>query len=73
MVGVLLSRGPDAILPKGATIEMVLDRSLYFEDTELDFANGMRRVPIDGGGGPGRGGRESGVPGIGRRTGRGIP
>jgi len=43
------------------------------EDTELDFANGMRRVPIDGGGGPGRGGRESGVPGIGRRTGRGIP
>ncbi|MCC6367998.1 MAG: hypothetical protein IT165_31120 [Bryobacterales bacterium] len=73
MVGVLLSRGPDAILAKGTTIEMVLDRPLYFEDSELDFTNGMRRVPIDGGTGAGRGGRESGVPGMGRRSGRGIP
>lgn len=73
MVGVLLSRGPDAILAKGTTIEMVLDRPLYFEDAELDFTNGMRRVPIDGGAAPASRGRESGMPGIGRRPGRGIP
>ena len=35
MIGVLLSRGPDAVLAKGSTIEMVLDRPLYFEESEL--------------------------------------
>lgn len=35
MIGVLLSRGPDAVLAKGSTIEMVLDRPLYFEENEL--------------------------------------
>jgi type IV secretion system protein VirB10 len=39
MIGVLLSRGPDAILAKGTTIEMVLDRPLNFEDTDLNFGN----------------------------------
>jgi type IV secretion system protein VirB10 len=37
MMGVLLSRGPDAVLAKGSTIEMVLDRSLNFKDSELNF------------------------------------
>lgn len=37
MVGVLLSRGPEAVLPKGTTVEMVLDRELYFDENELDF------------------------------------
>jgi type IV secretion system protein VirB10 len=37
MVGVLLSRGPDAVLAKGSTIEMVLDRAIFYDDGELVF------------------------------------
>lgn len=37
MIGVLLSRGPDAVLDKGSTVEMVLDRPLSFTDSELNF------------------------------------
>jgi len=39
MIGVLMSHGPDAMLHKGASIEMVLDRPLTFESKELDFGN----------------------------------
>ncbi len=39
LLGVLLTRGPDAMLPKGSTMEMVLDRPLTFNDSELNFAN----------------------------------
>lgn len=39
LMGVLLSRGPDAIMAKGSTIEMVLDRPLEFQDSELNFGN----------------------------------
>jgi len=34
---VLLSRGPDAVLAKGSTIEMITDRPLSFESAELNF------------------------------------
>ena len=52
LMGVLLSRGPEAILAKGSSLEMVLDRPLQFKASELDFgANSMRPVP-DSGGGP---------------------
>jgi len=37
LMGVLLSRGPDAVLPKGSTIEMVTDRPLRFTQSELNF------------------------------------
>jgi hypothetical protein len=37
LMGVLLTRGPDAVLTKGSTIEMVLDRQLHFQDSELNF------------------------------------
>jgi type IV secretion system protein VirB10 len=37
LVGVLLSRGPEAMLAKGTTVDMVLDRPLQFEASELDF------------------------------------
>jgi type IV secretion system protein VirB10 len=40
---VLLSRGPDAVLAKGTTMEMVLDRPLHFNTKELDFSNSMPR------------------------------
>ena len=38
---VLLSRGPDAILAKGTTMDMVLDRPLQFNATEVDFKNAL--------------------------------
>jgi hypothetical protein len=41
LVGVLLTRGPDAILAKGTTMEMVLDRQIQFTPSELDFGNSM--------------------------------
>jgi hypothetical protein len=51
MVGVLLSRGPDAILERGSTMEMVLDRPLKFTPEELDFsgATPARRPMTEGG------------------------
>jgi type IV secretion system protein VirB10 len=36
LAGVLMSRGPDAILERGSTVEMILDRQLRFADSELD-------------------------------------
>ena len=36
LAGVLLSHGPDLVLPKGTTFEMVLDRTLRFEPHELE-------------------------------------
>jgi type IV secretion system protein VirB10 len=38
LIGVLASRGPDATLDRGATVEMVLDRPLSFSQADLDFA-----------------------------------
>jgi len=37
MVGVLASRGPDAVLSRGSTLEMILDRPVSFDENELDF------------------------------------
>src|SRR5690348_9445176 len=37
LIGVLVSRGPDAVLAKGSSLEMVLDRPLHFEEGELNF------------------------------------
>ncbi|MGO9258661.1 MAG: hypothetical protein ACLQU1_20420 [Bryobacteraceae bacterium] len=39
LVGTLLTRGPDAVVPKGSTVEMVLDRSLSFSEGDLNFGN----------------------------------
>ncbi|HTX36029.1 MAG TPA: hypothetical protein VME43_13455 [Bryobacteraceae bacterium] len=39
LVGTLLTRGPDAIVPKGSTVEMVLDRPLSFTEGDLNFGN----------------------------------
>lgn len=39
LMGVLLTRGPDAVLAKGSTIEMITDRPLYFQEGELNFGN----------------------------------
>lgn len=37
LMGVLLSRGPDVALPRGTTLEMVLDRPLTFTAEEINF------------------------------------
>lgn len=57
LVGVMLSRGPDAILERGSTVEMVLDRSLKFEESELEgLSPASRRLPVTA---PARRGEES--------------
>jgi hypothetical protein len=46
MIGVLLSRGPDAVLDKGTTVEMILDRPLSFNETEVNFGNYQAPRPV---------------------------
>lgn len=62
LVGVLASRGPDAILPKGTTVEMVLDREISFAENEVNFSGALPSAaysagpapePAPGGGGQG--------------------
>jgi len=52
LAGVLLTRGPDAVLAKGSTIEMVLDRPLIFEASEVNFASTGGAGHFSDGGGP---------------------
>jgi type IV secretion system protein VirB10 len=53
LVGVLMTRGPEAVLAKGTTIEMMLDRTVSFDETELDFSNSPgRRVNTNDSNGP---------------------
>lgn len=68
LVGVLFTRGPEATLTKGSTVEMVLDRSLAFNEQEIDFRNAtLQRVSTDGGG-PLQPAKSKGLPLPGRRT-----
>lgn len=48
LAGVLLSRGPDAVLAKGTTLEMVVDRPLAYDETELDNSLARGRAIGDG-------------------------
>ncbi|MEI9813272.1 MAG: hypothetical protein WDO18_11770 [Acidobacteriota bacterium] len=50
--GVLLTRGPDAVLAKGTTIEMVLDRPVTYVESELDFTKAPPQFRGADGGGP---------------------
>ncbi|MCW5980806.1 MAG: hypothetical protein KIT09_22185 [Bryobacteraceae bacterium] len=52
LVGVLLTRGPDAVLAKGTTLDMVLDRTLTFTEADLDFGAPALRRPSGTGDGP---------------------
>ncbi len=42
LAGVLLTRGPDAILEKGSQLDMTLDRDLFFTPDELAFEDPLR-------------------------------
>jgi type IV secretion system protein VirB10 len=52
LVAVLMSRGPDAVLAKGTTVEMILDRTVNFDETDLDFSNSQLRRNVGEGPGP---------------------
>ncbi|HEX4275425.1 MAG TPA: hypothetical protein VHZ74_08735 [Bryobacteraceae bacterium] len=52
LAGVLLTRGPDAVLAKGSTIEMVLDRPLIFAASEVNFTTTGGAGHFSDGGGP---------------------
>lgn len=49
---VLLTRGPEAILERGAQLDMVLDRDLYFSEQEVAFENPLERPRTNYGAGP---------------------
>jgi type IV secretion system protein VirB10 len=68
LAGVLLSRGPDAVLARGSTVEMVLDRVLQFSENEIEFTGGARRSFAEGPGPEPKAKRQS-LP----LPGRGIP
>jgi hypothetical protein len=66
LVGVMLTRGPDAVLAKGTTLEMVLDRPLEFNESELADPASARH-PVNDGSGPLPSRRQQPVPMPGRR------
>jgi type IV secretion system protein VirB10 len=49
LIGVLLTRGPDATLTKGSTVEMVLDRPLVFTPEDLDMSKAPPRGTLSEG------------------------
>ncbi len=67
LLGVLLSRGPDAVLMKGTTLEMVLDRPLRFSESELEFGPTTPRRPISTTPPPRENSKGGGLPLPGRR------
>ena len=54
LIAVLVTRGPDAVLARGTTMEMVLDRPIGFQTNDLDFSKAYTG-PTGVGNGPGPG------------------
>ena len=52
LIGVLLTRGPDAVLERGSQLEMVLDRDLTFTEAEVTFDDPLQRPVIPSSGTP---------------------
>src|SRR5215471_1312692 len=50
LAGVLLTHGPDAVLAKGTSVEMVIDRPIQYEEGDLDFSSALPHHNGDGGG-----------------------
>lgn len=67
LAGVLLTRGPDAVLAKGSTLEMVLDRPLVFDVAEVSFAAAQGSGHFSDGPGPAAG-RPAGLSNPARRV-----
>ena len=62
LIGVLATRGPDAVLTRGTTVEMVLDRPVSFNEAELNFGNYQPPRVGPSAGPPPEPGRSTGVP-----------
>jgi len=62
----LVTKGHEAVLNKGSSVEMVLDRSLTFQESELDFSNVPPRAGTSDGGshGPAQQQHRSLIPGV---------
>lgn len=67
LAGVLLTRGPEAVLAKGTTLEMVLDRPLSFSEDEMVPTASAPRRAIGEGPGPLPSHKRQSVPIPGRR------
>jgi hypothetical protein len=52
LIGVLMTRGPDAVLSKGSTVEMVLDHSIAFNQSDLDLRGAPPRAALSEGAPP---------------------
>lgn len=52
LMAVLLTRGPDVVLAKGSTIEMLLDRNLVFAEDEVEFQGATNQRRSSDGSGP---------------------
>lgn len=63
LAGVLLSRGPDAVLAKGTTMEMVLDRPIRFAPDEIDTSGAGSHRTLGEGPGPLPSKKNQGMPG----------
>jgi hypothetical protein len=46
IAAVLLTRGPDVVLARGTTVDMVLDRVVRFNESELDFSRPAVSQPV---------------------------
>jgi len=46
LAGVLMSRGPDAVLERGSTMEMLLDRQLQFQEDEIPVGTVAPHQPV---------------------------
>jgi type IV secretion system protein VirB10 len=55
LIYTLVSRGPDAVIAKGSTVEMVLDRAINFNEGDVNFTNAPPR-PTPASGTPDKGG-----------------
>jgi type IV secretion system protein VirB10 len=52
LIGVLVSRGPDATLSRGSTVEMVLDRPLTYSAADLDLSKAPPHAALSEGNAP---------------------
>jgi hypothetical protein len=43
LIYMLVSRGPDAVIAKGSTVEMVLDRAIVLNESDVDFTTPLPR------------------------------
>ena len=61
LIGILATRGPDAVLARGTTVEMVLDRSIAYTPEELNFGNYQPRSAVPAAAPPAAGSTSGGI------------